>query len=186
MATATKVLRHEHEAILKILDVTEKVANRLERGEAVRQEVLADLQEFFRLFADQCHHGKEEELLFPLLEQKGIPRTGGPIGVMLHEHEEGRALLRQMGDAAEATKSGLAGAGSRWAGAARGYVGLLRGHIEKENNVLFMMAERVLSPREQEQLAEDFEKLEVDKMGVGTHERLHAMMDKMLAEFSPQ
>jgi hemerythrin-like domain-containing protein len=105
---------------------------------------------------------------------------------MLHEHEEGRALLRQMGDAAEATKSGLAGAGSRWAGAARGYVGLLRGHIEKENNVLFMMAERVLSPREQEQLAEDFEKLEVDKMGVGTHERLHAMMDKMLAEFSPQ
>ena len=78
MATATKVLRHEHEAILKILDVTEKVANRLERGEAVRQEVLANLQEFFRLFADQCHHGKEEDLLFPLLEQKGIPRTGGP------------------------------------------------------------------------------------------------------------
>ena len=72
------------------------------------------------------------------------------------------------------------------AGAARGYAGLLRGHIEKENNVLFMMAERVLSPREQEQLAEDFEKLEVKKMGVGTHERLHAMMDKMLVEFLPK
>ena len=71
----------------------------------MRQEVLANLQEFFRLFADQCHHGKEEELLFPLLEQKGIPRTGGPIGVTLHEHEEGRALVRQMGDAVEATKS---------------------------------------------------------------------------------
>ncbi len=38
MATATKLLRHEHEAILKMLDVTEKVANRLERGEAVRQK----------------------------------------------------------------------------------------------------------------------------------------------------
>jgi hemerythrin-like domain-containing protein len=185
MATATNVLRHEHEAILKMLDVTEKVANRLERGEAVRQEVLANLQEFFRLFADQCHHGKEEDLLFPLLEQKGIPRTGGPIGVMLHEHEEGRSLIRQMGEAAETAKSGVAGASSRWAGAARGYAGLLRGHIEKEDNVLFMMADRVLSPREQEQLAEDFEKLEVDKMGVGTHERLHAMMDKMLVEFLP-
>ncbi|MBZ5670455.1 MAG: hemerythrin domain-containing protein [Acidobacteriia bacterium] len=186
MATATKVLRHEHEAILKMLEVTEKVANRLEQGEAVRQEVLANLQEFFRLFADQCHHGKEEDLLFPLLEQKGIPRTGGPIGVLLREHEEGRSLIRQMGDAAEATKSGLTGAGSRWAGAARGYVGLLHGHIEKENNVLFMMAERLLTPGEQEQLAEDFEKLEVDKMGVGTHERLHAMMDKMLVEFLPK
>lgn len=186
MATATKVLRHEHEAILKMLEVTEQVANRLERGEAVRQEVLANLQEFFRLFADQCHHGKEEDLLFPLLEQKGIPRTGGPIGVLLHEHEEGRSLIRQMGDAARGTESRLAGSGSRWAGAARGYVGLLRGHIEKENNVLFMMAERLLTPGEQEQLAEDFEKLEVDKMGVGTHERLHAMMDKMLVEFLPK
>jgi len=186
MATATKVLRHEHEAILKMLEVTEKVANRLEQGEAVRQEVLANLQEFFRLFADQCHHGKEEDLLFPLLEQKGIPRTGGPIGVLLREHEEGRSLIRQMGDAARGTESRLAGSGSRWAGAARGYVGLLRGHIEKENNVLFMMAERLLTPGEQEQLAEDFEKLEVDKMGVGTHERLHAMMDKMLVEFLPK
>ncbi len=186
MATATKLLRHEHEAILKMLDVTEKVANRLQRGEAVRQEVLANLQEFFRLFADQCHHGKEEDLLFPLLEQKGVPRAGGPIGVLLDEHEEGRSLIRQMRDAAEAAKSGVTGAGSRWAGAARRYAGLLRGHIEKENNVLFMMAERVLSPREQEQLAEDFEKLEVDKMGVGTHERLHAMMVKMLVEFLPK
>ncbi len=186
MATATKVLRHEHEAILKMLDVTEKVANRLERGEAVRQEVLANLQEFFRLFADQCHHGKEEDLLFPLLEQKGAPRAGGPIGVLLHEHEEGRALVRKMGDAARGTESGLAGSGSRWAEAARGYAALLRGHIDKENNVLFMMAERLLTPGEQEQLAEDFEKLEVNKMGVGTHERLHAMMGTMLAGFLPR
>lgn len=186
MATATEVLRHEHEAILKMLDVTEKVANGLERGEAVRPEVLANLQEFFRLFADQCHHGKEENLLFPLLEQKGVLRAGGPIGVLLHEHEAGRALVRQMGDAARGTESGLAGSGSRWAEVARGYAALLRGHIDKENNVLFMMAERLLTPGEQEQLAEDFEKLEVNKMGVGTHERLHAMMGTMFAEFLPK
>jgi hemerythrin-like domain-containing protein len=186
MATAKEILRLEHEAIVKMLDVTEKAAGRLERDEAVRPEVLANLQEFFRLFVDQCHHGKEEELLFPLLEQKGMPRGGGPIGVMLHEHEEGRALIREMRDAAEATKSGAAGAGSRWAGAARGYVGLLRHHIEKENNVLFVMAERLLTPAEQEQLAKDFEKLEIDKMGAGTHERLHTMIDKMVVEFLPK
>jgi hemerythrin-like domain-containing protein len=186
MATATNVLRQEHEAIVKMLDVTENVAGRLERGELVRQEVLADLQEFFRFFADQCHHGKEEDLLFPLLEQKGMPGPGGPIGVMLHEHEEGRALIGEMRDAAEALKSGAAGAGARWAGAARGYVGLLRGHIQKENEVLFVMAERLLSPGEQEQLAQAFEKLEVSKMGAGTHERLHAMVDKMVGEFLPK
>jgi hemerythrin-like domain-containing protein len=91
-----------------------------------------------------------------------------------------------MAQASEAYKSGATGAGSRWAEAARGYCTLLRGHIDKENDVLFVMAERMLSPAEQGKLAEDFEKIEVEKMGVGTHERLHAMMDKMVAEFLPK
>ena len=147
---------------------------------------MAQLLEFFRLFADQCHHGKEESLLFPFLEQKGIPRQGGPIGVMLHEHEEGRLLIREMGEAAEDYRSGIEGAGARWAKAASGYSSLLRSHIDKENNILFVMAERVLTPADQSQLFQDFEKLEVEKMGAGTHERLHVMMDKLLAEFPAQ
>jgi hemerythrin-like domain-containing protein len=181
MATATQILRQEHEAILKMLAASRQVAGRLERGEKVQAEVLADLLEFFRLFADKCHHGKEEDVLFPLLEQKGFPREGGPIGVMLSEHTEGRALVKQMAEAAEAYKSGVEGAGARWGKAAEGYAVLLEGHIFKENNVLFMLAEQVLTPEEQSRLAEDFEKVEIQKMGAGTHERLHAKMDKLLA-----
>jgi hemerythrin-like domain-containing protein len=102
---------------------------------------------------------------------------------MLAEHDEGRALVKQMAEAAEAYQAGKTEAASRWAAAAQGYCELLRGHIDKENNVLFVMAERMLTPAEQKELAEDFEKIEVEKMGAGTHERLHAMMDKMVAEF---
>jgi hemerythrin-like domain-containing protein len=186
MAIATKVLRHEHEAILKMLGASEEVGRRLEQGERVDQQTLDDLLEFFQLFADRCHHGKEEDLLFPLLEKKGFPRQGGPIGVMLFEHERGRALIRQMAEAAAAYKSGDKSAGIRWAQAGAGYAALLRAHIAKENNVLFAMAERVLRPAEQADLAEGFEKLEVEKMGAGTHERLHAMMDTLLARLSTE
>jgi hemerythrin-like domain-containing protein len=182
MATATQVLRHEHEAILKMVDVTERTANRLETGEPVRGEILDNLLEFFRLFVDQCHHGKEEGLLFPLLETKGIPRPEGPLGVMLAEHEMGRALVKEMVEAAAAYRAKTPGAGPRWAEAARKYADLLRAHINKENNVLFLVAEQVLSPAEQASLAEDFERLEVEEMGAGTHERLHAMMEKLVKE----
>src|SRR3990172_610209 len=113
MTAATSTLRKEHEAILKMLDATEAAAQRLEQGERLRPETLAGLLEFFRLFADRCHHGKEEDLLFPLLESKGLPRSGGPIGVMLSEHEQGRPLVRQMADAAEAYGGGAAEAGGR-------------------------------------------------------------------------
>ncbi|MBZ5516894.1 MAG: hemerythrin, partial [Acidobacteriia bacterium] len=87
----------------------------------------------------------------------------------------------QMVSAAEAAKTGDATAPSRWAEAARAYAGLLRAHINKENNVLFVMAENMLSAEEQSKLAADFDKLEVEKMGEGTHERLHASMDRLLA-----
>lgn len=184
MATATQVLRHEHEAVLKMLDASEEAARQFDAGGKVPPETLADLLEFFRVFADQCHHTKEEELLFPLLERKGIPREGGPVGVMLAEHEEGRALIREMAEAAEAYQKGGDGAAARWSRAARAYAQLLRAHIYKENNVLFVMAERILTPEEQAQLAESFEKLEVERMGAGTHERLHAKMERLAAELA--
>jgi hemerythrin-like domain-containing protein len=185
MDTATAVLRKEHEAILKMLAVTEEVARRVEGGEQVEPEILANLLEFFRLFADKCHHGKEEDLLFPQLEKKGMPRTGGPVGVMLAEHDQGRQLIQQMAKATEAYPNQPATAGPAWTQAARGYVDLLRAHIAKEDNVLFVMAERMLTPEEQTALAEGFEKIEVEKMGAGTHERLHAMMAKLIKDILP-
>jgi hemerythrin-like domain-containing protein len=179
MTEATQILRQEHDAILRMLDTTEETARQLESGARVEPRVLDGLLDFFRLFADRCHHGKEEDLLFPLLEKKGLPRMGGPIGVMLIEHDQGRALIRQMADAAEDYKSGRADAASRWAIAARGYVPLLREHIFKENNVLFVMAERLLSADEQAQLAAEFDKVESEKLGAGTHQRLHALMEEL-------
>ena len=185
MRTATEILRNEHDAILSMLDATEEVARRLGRRDHVEPQVLDNLMEFFRLFADRCHHGKEEDLLFPLLEKKGMPRGGGPIGVMLIEHDLGRGFVRQMAEAAGAYAAGGLDSGAKWAAAAVQYVELLREHIAKENQVLFVMAERMLSSSEQLELAEAFEKAEIEKMGAGTHEHLHVMMEGLLADLQP-
>jgi hemerythrin-like domain-containing protein len=186
MPEGTGILRKEHEAILKMLTATEAAARRIQSGGVVPAETLEGLIEFFRLFADKCHHGKEEDLLFPLLESRGLPRLGGPTGVMLHEHEQGRALIRQMVDGVDALKGDDASGAARWAQAGLGYAQLLRAHIDKENNILFVMAENMLTPDEQKQLAADFDRIEVEKMGAGTHERLHAKMEKLLAELAPR
>lgn len=186
MNTATQVLRQEHDAILRMLDATEEAARQLTAGDPLEPRVLDGLLEFFRLFADQCHHGKEEDVLFPMLEEKGMPRQMGPIGVMLNEHDQGRALVRQMHDAAVDYQQARAGAASRWTQAARAYAYLLRAHIEKENNILFVMAERMLSDQEQQELSARFEALEQEKMGAGTHDRLHALMDQLSADIWKQ
>ena len=186
MATATNTLRDEHKAILKMLDATEEVARRIKSGATVTSETLSGLLEFFQIFADRCHHGKEEDCLFPLLERKGLPREGGPIGVMLHEHGQGRELIQKMRESAEAFAAGRNEASMRWADAACAYAELLREHIAKENDVLFVMADRLLSGSEQASLLDAFEKTEIEKLGAGTHERLHGLMEKLYAEVFPR
>ena len=182
MNNATDILRAEHEAIISMLDATEAVARNISAGDLPPAGTLQGLLEFFRIFADRCHHGKEEDLLFPLLETKGFPRSGGPVGVMLYEHEQGRELIGQMTAAADQFSAGVQEAAHAWARSASGYAALLRAHIHKENHILFAMAERLLTSAEQSELAAAFDRLEVEKMGAGTHDRLHHLMHQLRAE----
>ncbi len=144
--SATAALRDEHQVILKALDVLAAAAERLARAEPVPEAAWSGLLEWLRSFADARHHAKEERWLFPALEAAGVPRAGGPIGVMLEEHDLGRALVRGM-------RKGPAAA--RAAGA-RTYVDLLRAHIHKENDVLFELADALLDARAVEALARDY------------------------------
>jgi len=179
---ATEVLRKEHDAILKMLDALDRTSQQITGGRTVEAARLQGMVEFFQLFADRCHHGKEEDLLFPMLEAKGLPRGGGPIGVMLSEHDRGRGLVQEMAAAASEYEAHPAPAARRWVAAAGTYSALLREHIMKENNVLFRMAEQMLTADEQRALAAEFEQVEIAKMGAGTHERLHERMEALLAQ----
>jgi len=182
MTSATQILRHEHEAIIRMLDAAEEVARELRADKVVASSILAGVVEFLQLFADRCHHGKEEDHLFPRLAEKGMPLHHGPIGMMLYEHDCGRALIGKMSEALKSYAAGENEAGRKWADAAHQYSDLLRGHIYKENNILFVMAEQLLSGSEQDALAQEFEKVELEKLGPGTHQRLYALMETLFAE----
>jgi len=95
---ATDELRKEHDGIELMLRVLQSVAGKFKSGESVNTEHLDGILEFLTIFVDKCHHGKEEKLLFPALEVEGVAREGGPIGVMLSEHEQGRKLVARFKD----------------------------------------------------------------------------------------
>lgn len=95
---ATRELIAEHDAVLVALQLLEKIATALAAKSDPAPGHLEQLLDFFKGFVDRCHHGKEEEVLFPALERCGVPRQGGPIGVMLMEHEAGRGYVKAMAD----------------------------------------------------------------------------------------
>ncbi|MCI0478575.1 MAG: hemerythrin domain-containing protein [Anaerolineales bacterium] len=173
---ATQVLRDEHEGILAMLAIVEAAAQRLQSGKDIPRDLMPNAVNFFRNFADKCHHGKEEDELFPAMEQRGVPKEGGPIGAMLAEHDQGRAFVRAMSDAANRYAQGDQSAVTALVQNTLGYVNLLRQHIWKENNVLFQMADQVLADADQEKLSAAFDNIEATRTGPGEHERYHALI----------
>lgn len=173
-------LKMEHQAVKMTLRVVETLCRRMEQpGETFDVRHIDQLLEFFSVFVDQCHHGKEEELLFPALEAVGVRREGGPIGVLLDEHERGREYVRRMKSTLAEYRAGQASGEAGFVREARGYVDLLDKHIYKEDYVLFPLAEKQLSEAKQAELAAGFEKIETEKIGVGRHEAFHEMLDQL-------
>ena len=146
----------EHELIERGLDLLEKCARLLASDQPAPDEFVRWAPGFFAEFADRCHHAKEEDLFFPRLKERGIPEQGGPIGVMLHEHEVGRDCVRRMRD----SSAGDPFDQTQFCTAAREFIPLLRQHIVKENQVLFQMAASVLTADDDRDLDARFSEVE--------------------------
>lgn len=165
----TQVLRDEHDVILDVLGTFRRMLDRVERGDP-DPEGLGTTLGFFREFADRCHHAKEEARLFPAMTEAGVPEHGGPVGVMLEEHEQGREYLREVGRGIEELASAGEAARRRILDNGLAYVQMLQAHIHKENEILFPLADRVIGPERMHRLAHEFEDAERE-MGEGAYER---------------
>jgi hemerythrin-like domain-containing protein len=181
---ATDILMTEHRAIERGLTVLEHAAGRIREGENLRKDFLRDTIRFIRLFADRCHHGKEEGFLFPALERQGFPRQAGPLAVMQFEHDEGRKLVGAMTELLGDVESGKSGAAAAFAGHAGAFSSLLRDHIRKEDEVLFVMAAERIPPDEQESLARDFDNAEATGEACVLKSELLAMLGRLEEEVS--
>lgn len=180
--TATEVLRHEHKIILKVMEAARREAQAIAGTGRINAEKLDKIVDFCRVFLDKCHHGKEEEYLFPKMQQRGVPREGGPIAVMLHEHQGGRNVVQALAEALGQARRGDARAPGRVSADLVILDEHLRDHIDKENEVLFPLADKVFTPEDQKSLAAAFEKHEAEEMGPGVHERYHQLAHELAGD----
>ena len=176
METATRNLENDHVHILKLTDVM-KAMTHSESPDVDHVESVIDI---IKNFADGLHHGKEEEILFPALENKGFSAQQGPVAVMLHEHELGRNFVRGMSESLESLRKGNTDARDKLNMNLSGYADLLFNHISKENNILFRMADKVLSAGEQKDLLDHFHTVE-DNRGKGSRAEDYIMRINDLA-----
>jgi len=179
---ATDILMSEHRVIERVLASLEAGATRLEAGQPIRPGFFIQATDFVKGFADGCHHRKEEGVLFTAMVDAGLPREVGPVAVMLAEHEQGRAYTRGLRAAAQRLDGGDARARAEVINNARGYAALLRQHIQKEDGILFPMADQVIPQAAHGLVLAGFEHVEHEETGEGVHEKYLALADALEKE----
>jgi hemerythrin-like domain-containing protein len=175
----TAQLRAEHEGIKVMLRIISSVCDKIDAEQKLNREHFSRILEFLAIFIDKCHHGKEEDLLFPAMEASGISPQDKAITFTLAEHRTLRSYVKDMRDAFGDFEKDERKASAGIVESGRKYVKLLTSHIEKENKVLFPMADKVLSKAKQDELSEAFERLEVERIGPGKHEEFHELLNRL-------
>ena len=173
----------EHRVIEQVLDCLDAIAAQAARGGNIDCADARDAVAFLRGFADACHHGKEEALLFPLMEQRGIPPENGPTSVMRHEHEAGRAHVRAMANALDKTDAGDGDAARTFVAHAQAFSELLRQHIAKEDHCLFGMADQLLSEVDEQHPMVEFEQAEAANDNPHAHEEFVAVARRLAGKY---
>jgi hemerythrin-like domain-containing protein len=182
---AIETLMNEHRTIERVLDALVVFADDAQRRGGTEGEELARFVRFFREYADAAHHAKEEDVLFQAMVAHGFPRNGGPVAVMLHEHDEGRAAVGAL--------DARAGQAAPWSDAdrqeivevARGFSALLHAHIHKEDAVLYPMAEQHLPPDALAEVGAACDRADEARIASGALDRLQALADELVARHAP-
>ncbi|NOZ84770.1 MAG: DUF438 domain-containing protein [Deltaproteobacteria bacterium] len=168
----------EHEMIERAIDVLKKELEALEPG-AHPSRRLGRAVDFLATFGDKIHNRKEEDYLFPLMEKKGIPREGGPIGVMINEHKMERELLARFFEILASFKKLSGEQVDSMKKEGLEYMKIRAEHIWKENDVLYAMGRNIFSPDDARYLIESFVDLDKGTYGHEFEKKYSNMLEEV-------
>ncbi len=174
--TWSDMLVEDHETTEKVFDA---VAKACASPMGPTRTFIADVVTYLTEYVGGCHNQKEERHLFPLLEQRGVPRHGGPLAVMLAEHDQSERLLATLAEAGRAFAGGDPDALAAFRAAFDQYATLVKDHYWKENDILFNMARRVLSDTDTQAVVAGIGETEA-ALGPDTHDRYYAMAHRIM------
>ena len=185
---ATEILKHEHQTILLVIAAVEKEVTSINNTGEIHAQTIREMADFLKNFVDRCHYVKEEKHLFVIICRRGMSMKTGPLAlpVMIQEHEQSRGFVCAIAEAVADKSVHDAATIQKIKENMAAYAQLLRTHIDKENNFLYVMADRILDIHDQEALCSAFDKVNTEEMGEGVQEKYHSWIEKLINKDFPE
>lgn len=171
MTNWTDMLIEEHELLERALTAIELELKELSHAGGNLKKIKRSLDFLFEI-GDKVHNQKEEKFLFPKMGEHGVPQDGGPIGVMLYEHQTERdklqKLLSKIQESGQIDDESLA--------LMQEYFSVRKEHIWKENDVLYPMAHRILPPEEHDKIYQEMVEWDQTVYGANARQKYQEMV----------
>jgi hemerythrin-like domain-containing protein len=167
----TDTLAKEHALVILVTKAAEQEVRYMHDTGEYRPDVVDELVDFFQYFTEACHDPKEENLLFARLRARGLPADSGLLAEFYREHAEFHSRLRDIEHWLRTMKTTGEGEVPALAAHLDGYLKLMRSHVAREEELLFPLAEELLTDEDQEELARGFDSIECDEVAVGVRQR---------------
>ncbi|MFX1563502.1 MAG: hemerythrin domain-containing protein [Promethearchaeota archaeon] len=156
-----KQLRQEHRLIEKAANVVANLRDQLKSGRELRPDKFWRILDFWSTYADVLHHGKEEQLLFPLIEEKDNSTTiATMIDQLVTEHTQMLGYIADMRQAARPLFAGNVASRKRVVDCLEAYIGIIVPHVKLEDQNLFSKIDELLSSQEMAYLTKEFESMD--------------------------
>ncbi len=170
------VLVNEHRGFKAMLSVLEAMAARIGRRGDVPPQMMADVLDFFEMFADR-HHAREERALFPVLARHGVGEDQTVVQALLAQHDAGRAYSRKLRRDQAQLLVGDGSAVDEFVSHALGYCELIREHIRIEDEYFYDLADQLLTEAEQQDMVTEFSSTAGGSAAGAEKERFLSMLD---------
>jgi hemerythrin-like domain-containing protein len=141
----------EHRLIERMIKVMDSKAREMRIGQKADPAFVTTAVDFIRTYADRCHHGKEEDILFRELRKKALSRDHRKVmEELIKEHRQGREITGMLVEANERYLKGESKAHEDIVQCMQRLVAFYPGHIEKEDKHFFIPVMKYFSKDEQD------------------------------------
>ncbi len=146
----------EHRLIERMIKVMDFKLREMKAGRKADTAFIDKAVDFIRTYADRCHHGKEEDILFRELKKRPIAEDHGRImEELIEEHREGRKITGELVEANARYLAGDSKALEDILQCIQTLVDFYPGHIEKEDKHFFIPVMRYFSKDEQDAMLKE-------------------------------
>jgi len=181
--TPTENLIKEHEEINELLDIMSKIALKIKSKDVFYPTDVEEIIDYLIIIIDKSHHGKEDEVFYPELISSGIPKETAPLSIINYEHTLAHRYLKDISSCVVNCKIGNDFSGELLADSLTNYVVVIKNHIQREEEIIFPIANEVLSSEKQNEISQRFEDIEQKNISLSFFDRFNKLLKKLKVKY---